>query len=123
MQQDGEKASREAVPTVSSRIAEMDKHARRRAIRGGVRHIVVAWLLLITIYYTLPVNDVTTAANIVRFGAATAVFVIALGWETRRILKADMPMLRAIEALGVAVPLFLVLFSMLYLGMDNASAG
>jgi hypothetical protein len=43
-------------------------------------------------------------------------------WEIRAIVGADYPGVRAIEALGFTVPLFLLLFSMVYFLMEHHSA-
>ena len=44
-----------------------------------------------------------------------------LAWQLRRVLKADRPALRAVQALGGAIPLFLLTFSALYLSLSEAS--
>ncbi len=47
---------------------------------------------------------------------------LALGWQSRRIARSDVPELRAATALGVIMPLFLVMFATIYLSMSHASA-
>ena len=50
-----------------------------------------------------------------------AAFVAVLAWQLRRVMQADLPGLRAIQALGGAIPLFLVTFAALYLSLSQAS--
>jgi hypothetical protein len=47
--------------------------------------------------------------------------IVVIVWQVRRIFQADYPELRAIEALGVILAVFLVLFSGLYLSMSHSS--
>ena len=43
----------------------------------------------------------------------------ALAWQVRGIMKADLPELRAVEALGTFIPFFLLTFSFAYLSMSH----
>jgi voltage-gated potassium channel len=52
-----------------------------------------------------------------------AVFVVVLTWEIRSILQARSPGLRAVEALAVIIPLFLLVFSSLYVVMSEHVPG
>ena len=45
-----------------------------------------------------------------------------LAWQLRRVMRADLPMLRAVQALGGAIPLFLIVFASGYLSLAQASA-
>jgi hypothetical protein len=54
-------------------------------------------------------------------GIGTASFAAIVAWQARRIVGAELPELRAVEALGVVIPLFLILFATFYLSMSNAS--
>lgn len=44
-----------------------------------------------------------------------------LAWQVQHIARARLPELRAIEALGVVIALFLVAFSSTYLGMSDGA--
>ena len=54
-------------------------------------------------------------------GVGTALFAAVLAWQARQIVGAELPELRAVQALGVVIPLFLVLFASFYLSLSNAS--
>ncbi len=57
--------------------------------------------------------------RVVRLGADIALIGAVFAWQIRRISVAELPELRAIEALGIVVVLFLVVFSGIYLGMSH----
>jgi len=83
----------------------------RRATRRMVARTLLTSAALVVLYYKLPM---TGALN----GSATAVlaggllgFAVLIGWQVRAILRSQHPTLRAIEALAVAIPVFLLLFA------------
>ena len=65
----------------------------------------------------------TDTSFFLHVGAAAALFAAILTSQARRIVTAELPELRAIEALGFVIPLFLVLFSAFYLSLSRSSAG
>ncbi len=85
--------------------------------------ITVAWAVLVGAYALLPVRGVGGAGTAVRLAGALLLFAGVVAWQARGIARADFPQLRAARALGVAIPLFLVLFSIVYLSLGNASPG
>ena len=54
-----------------------------------------------------------------RLAADIAIIAAVFAWQIRRISVAALPELRAIEALGIVIVLFLVAFSGIYLGMSH----
>jgi voltage-gated potassium channel len=108
------------------RLSELEKGERRRAwLRTGTV-LALAWAVLITVYYLVPAGLVPSrhsgAGELFRLGIATALFAAILAAQTRRIAVAELPELRAVEALGVLIPLFLVIFATFYLSLSNSSA-
>jgi voltage-gated potassium channel len=86
---------------------------RRLMIRALVRPALSTTGLFL-LYYLLPMEDRltgTTAAGLL-FGLVA--FAALLTWQVRAILKADHPRLRAVEALAVSLPLFLLVFATVY---------
>ncbi len=103
------------------RLSELDRrHRRRKMIRTGVA-VAVAWILVIGIYYVLPFTDLTSGETVVRLVLGIVAFVVVLAWQLRRIKQDDLPELRAIRALGVIIPVLLVVFAAVYLSLDEAS--
>jgi voltage-gated potassium channel len=107
------------------RLSELEKGERRRAwLRTGAV-LALMWAALFAIYYLVPAGPIPAhhrgADAFLRLGFGTALFAAILAWQARRIVSAELPELRAVEALGVVIPLFLVLFATFYLSMSSAS--
>ena len=103
------------------RLADLDRHPRRMAVLQAVLTIAVAWGLLLGAFYALPFDHFSTAHSVVRLGAVVALVAAVLIWQIRRISVAELPELRAVEALGIIVAIFLVAFSIIYLSMSHNS--
>jgi voltage-gated potassium channel len=105
-----------ATPT---RLTDLDKGPRRRAIAVAVATIAIAWVLLLTAFYLLPFDHFSGARAILRLSAVFTLVAAVFVWQIRRIVVADMPELRAVEALGIIIAAFLVGFSVIYLSMSH----
>ena len=108
--------------TGGPRWTELDRSRRRRMIVRTTLEVVLTWVLLFGIYYLIPFTDRTSAQAVARFALGIVVFVLVFAWSLRRVTRAEFPGLRAVRALGVAIPLFLVVFAVLYLSLSQASA-
>ena len=75
---------------------------------------------LLAVYYELPLDNVGDITALTYFVISAAVFVSGLTWQVRSILVADYPGLQAIEAIGVAVPLLVILYAIVYVSMADA---
>ena len=108
------------------RLSELDKGERWRAWLHTVAVLAVAWVVLVGVYYLVPTGVVPAsrsgADSFLRLGAGIALFAAILAGQARRIIRAELPELRAVEALGVVIPLFLVVFAAGYLSLSHASA-
>lgn len=107
------------------RLSELERGERRRAWLRTAAVLALVWVVLIAVYYLVPAGVVPArrarADAFVHLGVAAALFAAILAGQTRRIVTAELPELRAVEALGVVIPLFLVLFASLYLSLSNSS--
>jgi voltage-gated potassium channel len=108
------------------RLAELDKGERQRAWLRTVAVLVLAWAILVAVYYLVPAGVVPARRHVgldafVHLGTAAALFAAVLAGQARRIVTAELPELRAVEALGVVIPLFLVMFAASYLSLSNSS--
>ncbi|MFG3284436.1 potassium channel family protein [Streptomyces sp. NPDC048111] len=70
--------------------------------------------LVTVLYYVAPLDWGFGAGTVAVLVGALVVFAGLLVWQLASISRARYPWLRAMEALAVAVPLFLVLFSAVY---------
>ena len=90
-------------------------------VRALVRALLNT-MLLIVLYYLLPLDRAldTGAITVLVFGLLVLVGLV--GWQIRAILRADYPALRAVEGLAVTIPLFLLLFAVVYFVMARAQS-
>jgi voltage-gated potassium channel len=77
--------------------------------------------VLIAIYYAAPVGNRGNAIWL-RLTFAMAIFVAVLAHELRAILRDLRPVRRAVIALAILLPLFLVTFAYVYLTMSASDA-
>jgi voltage-gated potassium channel len=94
---------------------------RRLFIRAVLRGVVVATVLVV-LYYLLPLDRPWDTDTAVRLLIGLLVFAGLMVWQVRAIIGARYPGLRAAEALGVIIPLYLLLFASTYFVMERASA-
>jgi voltage-gated potassium channel len=104
------------------RLADLPTDARRRAVLRCVATVVLCWVLLIGAFYVVPIGHESGLRAFIRLGLDVALVGAVFAWQIRRISMAALPELRAVEALGIVIALFLVLFSGIYLAMSHESA-
>jgi voltage-gated potassium channel len=93
---------------------------RAHVVKTGLRALATA-ALLVVVYFVTPIEHRPHQSVILRLGVALLVFIVVLANEIRLISGHDRPALRASVAMATIIPLFLVLFSWIYLTMDRAS--
>lgn len=103
------------------RVSDLEGASRRRAALHTAFAIVVAWVVVIAVYYRLPIGSHFEGDTFLRLAAGLALFGLALARQTRRVLRADLPELKAVETLGSLIPLFFVIFATIYLSLARAS--
>jgi 4-amino-4-deoxy-L-arabinose transferase-like glycosyltransferase len=97
---------------------------------GGVRHPLVLALLrtavtvvaLLALYFLLPLDRGFSAGTL----GALVIGVVAMGllvaWQVRSILRSRHPAVRAVEAIALSLPLFLLLFAATYFILAGSQA-
>jgi Ion channel len=101
---------------------ELPQAKRRRLIAGAVLRALLSTTVLVVLYYLLPLNQPRDAATAARLLAGLAVFAGVMVWQVRAVIGSRYPGMRAFEALGLIVPLYLLLFASTYFLMERASA-
>ncbi len=95
---------------------------RRRLIFRAVLRSVLVAVVLVVLYYVVPLDRRWDADTAIRLLLGIVVFAGVMVWEVRAIAGSRYPGLRAAETLGLILPLFLVLFASTYFVMERASA-
>jgi hypothetical protein len=100
-------------------LADLDREARRRALLQTAATIALAWVLILGAYYVLPFDHLSGPRSLLRLTSVVALIAAVFLWQIRRITTAKLPELRAVEALGIVIAVFLVGFSVVYLSMSH----
>ena len=95
---------------------------RRRLIFRAVLRGVLATVVLVVLYYVLPLDRRWDSSTAIRLLIGILVFAGVMVWQVRAIASSRYPGLRAAEALGLILPLYLVVFASTYFVMERASA-
>jgi hypothetical protein len=76
-------------------------------------------IVLVAVYYLLPLDTSATWAAITILVTGLVVLMALIAYSVWSIVRSPFPGLRAIEALAVIVPLFLLLFASAYVVMER----
>jgi len=92
---------------------------------------MIAWSLLraagssavlVAIYYLLPLDHSSLWFAVTTLVIGLVALIALIAFQVRSIVRSPFPGLRAVEALGTSVPLFLLLFASTYVVMATLSA-
>lgn len=95
---------------------------RRQVLLASVRSLVTA-ALLVTAYYLLPMDSAFTATTVLALTGGIAAVVVLLSWQIRRITLSPWPGLKAMEAMAITVPLFVLLYATACFLLENSTPG
>ena len=92
---------------------------RRRLIGLGLLRSLAMTLVLLGLYYLLPLDHIESVP--VTLVAGLLLLVAVIVWQLQATIRAPYPAVRAVEALATTVPLFLLLFASAYFTMAGTS--
>lgn len=92
------------------------------AVRRTVTRIVATLVGLVAIYALVPVVGTSRASEVVLIFAGLVAFAGLVVRQVRKIVHAEYPRLRAVEALLLVVPTLILLFAYTYLCISSAEA-
>ncbi len=95
-----------------------ERRIHRRKIAAGLVRASLTAVVLVALYYVLPLNQPLDTYAVVRLALSLIVFAGILTWQIRAILKSRYPGLRAAEALALSATLFLLIFASTYFLMS-----
>jgi len=104
------------------RLTSLDPRQRRGVVIRTSLIIAATWVALVTGYYLIPFRGVGSVRLILHLVAGLVLVCLVLAWQMSQIGAAEHPVVRAVRALAVILPVFLLMFSGLYLSMSHASA-
>ena len=92
-------------------------------IARGLLRAAGSAVVLLVIYYLLPLDHSARWAAIVMLVIGLAGLSTLVTFQVRSIIASPFPGLRAVEALAISVPFFLVLFASAYVVIATLAAG
>ena len=94
-------------PVSPRSLLDISPSERRRALIRALITMIVTFFAIIGMYYIIPMGARQFGArSIVLLILAGLAFLAVLAWQVREIFRAEMPGLRAVQAVVVAAPLF-----------------
>jgi hypothetical protein len=96
------------------------KKSRHRLIRATLRSTTAVALLLVA-YALAPLDRLADVSVVVSLAIGVLLLSVVVAWQLKRIVNDKHPAVRAIGALAVTAPLFLILFAAEYFVMAQAS--
>jgi hypothetical protein len=66
---------------------------------------------VLVLYFVLPLDREFSAGTLAVLGAGALAMGLLVAWQVRSILHSPLPALRAVEAIALSLPLFLLLFA------------
>jgi voltage-gated potassium channel len=100
-----------------------DPRERRRVVGRTLLRSLAVTVGLLLLYAFVPVPERFGLGALLGLTVGLVVFVILVGWQIRAIVRAEHPVLRAVEVLAFAVPLLVVVFAFTYLSLSRADSG
>ena len=103
-------------------IESLPTAERRRLIAIGLLRALATTVLVVAAYYLLPLNNVAGISLGVTLAAGLLALTAVVAYQVRAIIRHPHSAVRAIEALAITVPVFLLLFAATYFMMEQANA-
>jgi voltage-gated potassium channel len=102
-------------------VDALSPRRRRWLIARGLARASATAAVMVVLYFTLPLGRISDFSVLAEIVLVTALLIGMVVWQVRAILCAELPAIRAIEALAATAPLFLLYFAATYfiLGLDK----
>jgi voltage-gated potassium channel len=93
---------------------ELPPAKRRRLLLRASLQALATTTVLIALYYALPLADRSNAWAVTQLIIGLVVVAGIVAWQVRAIIGSEFPRLRAIKALFVAIPFYVLIFAASY---------
>jgi hypothetical protein len=95
----------------------------RRLLLHTILRTTLSGIAMLVLYYLLPLDAAFDGRTLLVMLAGLLALGVLVAWQVRAILHSRHPALRAVEAVAVSLPLFLLLFSAVYFVLDLSDPG
>jgi len=99
-------------------MGDRSRGAAWALVRRATARIAISVSVLIAAYYVVPARE--SSSDLPWFLAALGVFATVVAIQVPIIARSTFPVIRAVEALALAIPVFLLLFARSYLSVSLA---
>ena len=103
-------------------IESLPTAARRRLVAIGLLRAFATTVIVVAAYYLLPLNNLAGISLGVTLTVGLLALAAVVAYQVRAIIRHPHSAVRAIEALAITVPVFLLLFAATYFMMEQANA-
>jgi voltage-gated potassium channel len=100
----------------------LSRTQRRRVLLRTLFRSLVSAFVLIALYYVAPIQDLQGVSPALSLSAELVVLALVVVLQVRAVTRSRYPGLRAVEALALTVPLFLVMYAAAYVVLAQDSA-
>ena len=104
-------------------IERLTRAQRRKVIALGLLRALLSATVLVTLYFLAPLDWIDAIRVPAAIVVATAVLAGVTVWQVLAIIRSADPGVRAIEALAVIAPIYLLLFAAMYFLMSRNDPG
>ena len=96
---------------------------RRRVLLRTLCRSLVSAFVLVAIYYLAPIQDLQGVHLAISLSVEVVVLAVVIVLQVRAVTRSRYPGLRAVEALALTAPLFLIMYATAYvvLALDSAT--
>jgi hypothetical protein len=103
---------------VGRRLAGLSARQRRRLYLRAVFRPTLTAVLLVVIYFALPLDHHHDDFPWALLAGGLILMVLVLAWQIRMILRSNYPLLQGVEALAAVVPLYILSFASTYVALE-----
>jgi voltage-gated potassium channel len=112
-----------APPPEDGGLAELSRREQRYVLAGVVARTLGTVAGCVAVYSVLPLDRSFGWRTLAGLVVGLLVVALLVSWQVRSILRARFPALRAMEALSLVIPLFVLLFAVVYVLLDRSDPG
>ncbi|GAA4694651.1 potassium channel family protein [Pseudonocardia yuanmonensis] len=95
--------------------------SRRRQAAASLTRSVLTTVLLVVVYYRAPLDRGINPGTLFWFVVGLVALAVAVVWQTRVIIRSEVPRLRAVETAMIGLPALLLLYASVYTVLSTAA--
>ena len=101
----------------------LPRHRRIQLVGWAIARAIATVAVVVLVYYLLPMDQPVNATTVAKLVLGAIAIVVIIGAQLWQIGRSDYPTLRAVEALGLTIPLYVLIFATTYYLMNRAHTG